>query len=578
MASACRGTVTRVPHRTLPWERPLGAVPLGGGRSRFRVWAPRADDVRLRLRGEDLPMDGEGQGVLSVEAQAGHGDDYAYVLDDVQLPDPCSRWQPDGLRGPSRVVDPGSLAWSDEGWHGVPLADLVLYELHVGTFSQEGTFAGALPHLRALRELGVTAIELMPVAAMPGERGWGYDGVYHWAVHEPYGGPECLARLVDAAHAEGLAVFLDVVYNHVGASGDQALTAFGPYFTDRYATPWGEAINFDGEGSGPVREWVLQGAQGLVHDFHLDGLRLDAIHAIYDSGARPLLEQLGRRVRRARPGALVIAESGLNDPKVIRPVEVGGLGLDAAWADDFHHALRTLVTEEREGYYAEFGDLEDLGKAMIRPHVHDGTFSTFRDRRHGAPACDRPVEQFVVFAQNHDQVGNRAFGDRLPPAARRLAAFATLLSPFTPMLFMGEEYGEPNPFLFFADHIDEEIAVATREGRRREFASFAAFAGEEVPDPMAVETFERSKLSRQEEPGLRELYRGLLALRQELRGSEAEVLSLADGALRLRRRDHTLVMNFGEHAVDLPEGEVVLSTHELEGATLGPLAGAAVHA
>ncbi|MBW3609834.1 MAG: DUF3459 domain-containing protein, partial [Actinobacteria bacterium] len=346
----------------------------------------------------------------------------------------------------------------------------------------------------------------------------------------------------------------------------------------RYVTPWGEAINFDGEGSGPVREWVLQGAQGLVGDFHLDGLRLDAIHAVYDSGARPLLAQLGRRVRRARPGALVIAESGLNDPNVIRPVEVGGLGLDAVWADDFHHALRTLVTHESEGYYAEFGDLEDLGKAMMRPHVHDGTFSTFRDRRHGAPAGDRPVEQFVVFAQNHDQVGNRAFGDRLPPAARRLAAFGTLLSPFTPLLFMGEEYGEPNPFLFFADHIDEEIAVATREGRRREFASFAAFAGEEVPDPMAVETFERSKLSREEEPGLRELYRGLLALRAKLRGREAEVLSLDDGVLLVRRGDHTLLMNFGERAVDLPDGELVLSTHDIDGGKLGPLAGAAVQA
>jgi maltooligosyltrehalose trehalohydrolase len=472
------------------------------------------------------------------------------------------------------VVDPARFAWTDERWHGVPLAELVLYELHVGTFSEAGTFAGAIPHLRALRELGVTAIELMPVAAMPGERGWGYDGVYHWAVHEPYGGPQGLAALVDAAHGEGLAVFLDVVYNHVGASGDTALTAFGPYFTDRYATPWGEAINFDGEGSGPVREWVLQGAYGLVRDFHLDGLRLDAIHAIYDSGARPLLAELGRRVRRARPGALVIAESGLNDPQVIRPAEVGGLGLDAAWADDFHHALRTLLTDEHEGYYAEFGELEHLGKAMTRPHVHDGTFSTFRGRRHGAPAGDRPPEQFVVFAQNHDQVGNRAFGDRLPPQARRLAAFVTLLSPFTPMLFMGEEYGEPNPFLFFADHIDEEIAVATREGRRREFASFAAFAGEEVPDPMAVATFERSKLSREEEPGLRDLYRRLIALRGDLRGAEVEdVATCGARGLLARRGAHTLVMNFGERPIDLPEGEVVLATHELRAGGLPPLAG-----
>jgi maltooligosyltrehalose trehalohydrolase len=567
-----------VPDRILPWERPLGATPLGDGRVRFRVWAPHAQVVHLRLGGEDLALREEGHGVLGVEARAGHGDDYAYVLDGSVLPDPCSRWQPEGLRGPSRVVDPARFAWTDEHWHGLPLASLVLYELHVGTFSVEGTFAGAIPHLRGLRELGVTAIELMPVAAMPGERGWGYDGVYHWAVHEPYGGPDGLAALVDAAHGEGLAVLLDVVYNHVGASGNKALTAFGPYFTDRYATPWGEAVNFDGEGSEPVREWVAQGAQGLVGYFHLDGLRLDAIHAIYDSGARPLLAELGRRVRRARPGALVIAESGLNDPQVIRPAEVGGLGLDAAWADDFHHALRTLLTDEREGYYAEFGDLEHLGKAMIRPHVHDGTFSTFRDRRHGAPADDRPVEQFVVFAQNHDQVGNRAFGDRLPPKARRLAAFATLLSPFTPMLFMGEEYGEPNPFLFFADHIDDEIAVATREGRRREFASFAAFAGEEVPDPMAVETFERSRLSREEEPGLRDLYRALLGLRPALRGAEARVIDQAGGRLVVGRGDHALAMNFSDGPVALPEGELVLSTHGLDGGDLPPLAGAAVRA
>ncbi|MCP9491794.1 MAG: hypothetical protein MSC31_18255 [Solirubrobacteraceae bacterium MAG38_C4-C5] len=386
-----------MPAQTYPWEHPLGATAIDAGRARFRVWAPHAEDVRLRLRGEDLTMDEEGHGVLSVEARAGHGDDYAYVLDGTVLPDPCSRWQPEGCAGPRAwSTRRGRFTWSDAGWHDVPLAELVLYELHVGTFSEEGTLGGAIPHLRALRELGVTAIELMPVAAMPGERGWGYDGVYHWAVHEPYGGPEGLA----------------------------------------------------GEGSELVREWVLQGAQVLVRDLHLDGLRLDAIHAVYDAGARPLLEELGRRVRRARPGALVIAESGLNDPKVIRPAEVGGLGLDAAWADDFHHALRTLLTDEREGYYAEFGDLGELAKALHRPHVHDGTFSTFRDRRHGASAGDRPVEQFVVFAQNHDQVGNRAFGDRLPPATRRLAAFATLLSPFTPMLFMGEEYGEPNPFLF----------------------------------------------------------------------------------------------------------------------------------
>ncbi len=571
------GSVRGMSDATLPWERPLGATPLGDGHTRFRVWAPHPGEVALRVEGVDHELRDEGHGVLVADVEAGHGDDYAYVLDGHALPDPCTRHQPNGLRGPSRVVDPARLAWTDQRWRGVPLAELVLYELHVGTFSAEGTFEGAIPHLAALRELGVTAIELMPVAAMPGARGWGYDGVYHWAVHEPYGGPEGLARLVDAAHAEGLAVFLDVVYNHVGASGDQALTAFGPYFTGAYTTPWGEAINFDDAGCEPVREWVLQGATGLVRDLHLDGLRLDAIHAVYDSGARPLLEALGARVRRAVPHALIIAESGLNDPKVVRPPEIGGLGLDAQWADDFHHALRTLVTDEREGYYAEFGHVGDLAKALGRPFVHDGTFSTFRDRRFGAPAADRPVEQFVVFCQNHDQVGNRAFGDRLPPRAHPLAAFATLLSPFVAMLFMGEEYGEPNPFLFFADHIDEEIVVATREGRRREFAAFAAFAGEEIPDPMAPETFERSKLSRTEQPGLRDLYRRLLGARRALAGQEVDEVAFDERArwLRARRGAHRLVMNFADAPLHLAdEGELVLATHLIEDGALPPLGGA----
>nr|MBA2637733.1 malto-oligosyltrehalose trehalohydrolase [Solirubrobacterales bacterium] len=465
----------------LSLERPLGARPVGDGIVEFRVWAPAPDEVGLRLRGEEHGLQDEGLGMRSAQLPAGHGDDYAYLVDGAALPDPCTRSQPEGLRGPSRVVDPGTFAWRDAGFGGVTLEDVVLYELHVGTFTAEGTFDAAIAHLDGLRELGVTAIELMPVAEFPGARGWGYDGVYLWAAQSSYGGPEGLQRLVDAAHRAGLAVVLDLVPNHVGASGGGALAAFGPYFTERYGTFWGSAMNFDDAGCDGTREWLLQGAEGWVRDFHLDGFRLDAVHAVFDAGAHHVMAAFAERVRAVRPDALVIAESGMNDPKVTRPVALGGFGHDAAWADDFHHALRTLITDERDGYYAEFGRVADLAKAFRRPFVHDGAYSAFRSKRFGAPAPDRPPQQFVVFDQNHDQVGNRAFGDRLPAPARPLAAFCTLLSPFTPMLFMGEEYGEPAPFQFFSSHIDEEIAVATREGRRREFAAFASF-GHEVPD------------------------------------------------------------------------------------------------
>ncbi|MDQ4131482.1 MAG: malto-oligosyltrehalose trehalohydrolase, partial [Actinomycetota bacterium] len=438
------------------------------------MWAPQASSLAVRLapgggrgssrrngqRARDHPLGTAGYGVFERVLDAAPGDDYFLVVDGRRHPDPCSRFQPQGVRGPSRVVDPRRFAWHDEGWSGVALSDLVLYELHVGAFTPAGTFDAIRPHLRELRRLGVSAIELMPVADFPGTRGWGYDGVYASAPHAAYGGPEGLQRLVDAAHAEGLGVVLDVVYNHVGASGVRAMRAFGPYFTERYKTAWGKAINYDGPGCDAVREWAIQSACQWVRDYHIDGLRLDAIHAIFDAGARHLLEELASRVRAARPGALVLAESGLNDPRVIRPPQAGGYGHDAQWADDFHHALRTLLTGEREGYYADFGRVADLAKAFRRPFVYDGRYSEARRRRVGAPADDRPPEQFIVCSQNHDQVGNRAFGDRMPPPARPLAAFCTLLSPFTPLLFMGEDYGEDRPFQFFTDHIEKRIVEA----------------------------------------------------------------------------------------------------------------------
>lgn len=534
-----------------PWERPLGARPVDDDRVEFRVWAPRAEELALRLRGQELPLLEAGHGVYEVVAPARAGDDYLFLLDGQPLPDPCSRWQPEGLRGPSRVV---SVAHRQTGFDPPGMAGLVIYELHVGAFTAEGTFDSAIAHLPELAEIGVNAIELMPVAEYPGRRGWGYDGVYISAAQSSYGGPYGLQRLVQAAHRAGLAVILDVVYNHVGTSGIAALDAFAPYFTEVYETPWGRALNFDQADCDPVREWVLQSAEGWVRDFGIDGLRLDAIHAIFDSSVEHIVAAAARRVHRIRKDALVIAESGLNDPRLMRPRDRGGYDCDAEWADDFHHALRTLVTDERDGYFAEFGRVAQLAKAYHRPHVHDGNYSSFRRRRFGAPADDVPVDRFVVFSQNHDQVGNRALGDRMPAPARPLAAFCTLLAPFAVLLFMGEEYGEPAPFQFFSDHIDPEIAQATREGRRAEFSAFAQFSQQEIPDPQDLATFERSKLTRRRDEALAQLYRELLAVRRELPAGDPDAISFDESErwLRVARGRFEMICNFGSEAVRLP--------------------------
>ncbi|HEX5194203.1 MAG TPA: malto-oligosyltrehalose trehalohydrolase [Solirubrobacteraceae bacterium] len=535
-----------------PWERPLGARVAGGGAAEFRVWAPTASSISLEVAGRTHPLTDAGYGVYEAALAADADEDYAFVVDGQPLPDPCSRWQPQGLRGRSRLLDARTLPAARDGFR-IPAPDeLVIYELHTGTFTAAGTFAAIGEHLEALAQLGVTAIELMPVAEFPGARGWGYDGVYLSAAQSSYGGPIELAELVAAAHAHGLAVILDVVYNHVGASGAQALTAFGPYFTDTYETPWGRAINYDDEWCDPVREWVCQSAEYWVAEMGFDGLRLDAIHAIFDSSAEHIVRAVARRVHAIKPGAYVIAESGLNDPRVMRPPQRGGYDCDAEWADDFHHALRTLVTDERDGYYAEFGRVAQLTKAFRRPHVHDGGFSEFRRRRFGAPADDVPVQRFVVFSQDHDQVGNRAFGDRMPARARPLAAFCTLLSPFIPMLFMGEEYGEPAPFQFFSNHIDPEIAEATRTGRRQEFARFAAFGdAEEIPDPEDPATFERSKLTRQVDEPTLALYRRLIEARRELPPGDADEIRFDEDRrwLLVRRGSFEIVCNFADDEI-----------------------------
>ncbi len=493
--------------------RRLGAVPCGDGAADLCVWAPHAQAVSVRS-GEEVALDREGECWVGTFS----GDDYRLVVDGEARPDPCSRWQPDGVAGPSRLLDSGAFQWSDDGWEGLTLEELVIYELHVGTFSEEGTFDGVVPRLRALRELGVTALELMPVATFPGDRGWGYDGLYTFAVHPAYGGPHGLARLVDAAHAEGLGVILDVVYNHVGP-GNEALTAFGPYFTDRHETFWGDALDYAQRG---VREWAIQNAEQWVRDFHVDGLRLDAVHAIFDDSALHVCAELKQRVG----NALVISEMEVGD---WRPVDEWGH--DAQWADRSHHELHVLLTGERDGYYADYGSVASLAEDLAG-RGHD-------------------PRRLVVCAQNHDQVGTRALGDRLPEDALRVAAAVTLFSPCTPLLFMGEEWLESAPFQFFTDHIDPAIAEATREGRRREFADFASFSGEEVPDPQAIETFLRSKLQpREPDP----LYRELLAARRDLpRELEGEADERAK-VLTLRRGGATLVADFTNRGVEFSRG------------------------
>ncbi|HEY6961571.1 MAG TPA: alpha-amylase family glycosyl hydrolase [Gaiellaceae bacterium] len=492
---------------TQVWQRPFGAVPHEEG-VEFRVWAPRASQVRVRVHGGEHDLAEVGDGVWAGEVFADAGDDYLFLVDGEAWPDPCSRFQPEGVKGPSRIVDTSAFRIADGP--ELCLDDLVLYELHVGTFTTEGTFDAIVPELRRLRELGVTAIELMPIATFPGDRGWGYDGLYTYAPHPAYGGPEGLARLVNAAHEEGLGVFLDVVYNHIGP-GNEAITAFAPYFTDRHSTPWGDAIDYSQRA---VREWAIQNALMWTTDYKVDGLRLDAVHAVYDDSPVHVLRELKERV----PG-LITSEMGPDD---FRPLEEWGH--DAMWLDNLHHELHVMLTDEHEGYYEHYGTPEGLVRELTR---------------------ERP-ERLIVAAQNHDQVGNRAVGDRLPPDAHRVALAVVLFSTCTPLLFMGEEHDERAPFQFFSDHVDPFIANATREGRKKEFEAFTQFSGEEVPDPQDVATFDRSKISHPEPDAF---YRELIALRRDL-PRELEV-QLAGRQLTMRRGDATLVADLDAKTVEL---------------------------
>lgn len=482
----------------------IGALYQGEGRCLFRVWAPRQDGVSVMLADPDkktVPLRKEGRGYWAATVEGvPPGTSYKYLMNQNQAwPDPASFYQPSGVHGPSAVWDHAGFPWRDAGWAPGELKDMFIYELHVGAFSPEGTFDGVIKRLPHLLDLGVNAVEIMPVAQFPGGRNWGYDGVYPFAVQSSYGGPDGLKRLVDACHARGLAVILDVVYNHLGPEGNY-LGQFGPYFTGRYQTPWGDAVNFDGEDSDGVRNYFICNALYWFKEFHVDALRLDAVHGIYDRSAKPILREIREHLdafsaQAGRPFYL-IAESDLNDTRLVEDISARGCGMHAQWCDDFHHALHALVTGEESGYYRDFGRMEDLIKAYREGFVYSWKYSVFRKKYFGSPSLEIPGHKFVVFSQNHDQVGNRMGGERLCQLASfeaaKLAAGAVCAAPYIPFFFMGEEYAEEAPFQYFVSHSDESLIRAVQEGRQKEFAAFQWRGA--VPDPQSEDTFARSRL------------------------------------------------------------------------------------
>lgn len=558
----------------------------------FSVWAPAAQTVKLELGGALHAMRRDDRGWWSVEQPAVSGRTrYRFVIDDGEpTPDPRSRWQPDGVHGASCAWDTGGFAQRERSaFRPRPLSEAVVYELHVGTFTAEGTYRAAMEKLPHLRELGVTHLEILPLATFPGERGWGYDGVYFYAPHPAYGTPEDLVEFIDACHAHELAVLLDVVYNHLGPDGNY-LSRFGPYFTDHWKTPWGDAVNYDAAESDEVRAFVVDNALMWLRDYGFDGLRLDAVHAIIDSRAKHLLEQLAERVgecaRECGREFILIAESDRNDPQYVRASSLGGYGLDAHWADELHHALHTVLTGERDGYYSDFGRIEDIALALREGYVFQGQYSPFRRRGHGRPPEGVRPEQLVVCTQNHDQVGNRAMGDRIAalmlPEKVKLMSALVMLSPFTPMLFQGEEWGARTPFLYFTDH-NEELGRAVTEGRRHEFAAFK-WHPDAVPDPQARASFVRSKLRWEElgEDGHRDLlawYRALLALRREhvVTGRDDRDVRFDEQLGWLTHRIGSLVVACNlsprEQTVPIPDGEwrCALSSDGAEAAAADPL-------
>ncbi len=509
----------------------LGANLIDANSVAFKVWAPNHKSVEVKViknkKNNAIPMDYIGGGYFE-QTCAGikAGDRYVYVLDGkIQRADPVSRLLPEGVHGPSEVVDSKSHRWKDHRWKGLSMREFIIYELHIGLFTAKGTFDSAIEKLPYLKQLGVTCIEIMPVSQFPGKRNWGYDGVSLYAVQNSYGGPEGLKRLVDACHQQKIAVCLDVVYNHFGPEGNY-LSEFGPYFTDKYKTPWGQAVNFDDRDCDPVRRFIIENALYWVNEYHIDALRLDAVHAIYDFGAKHILEELNDCVQ-AKALELdrkvsIIAESDLNDTRFLRDKKVGGYGLQAQWSDDFHHALHVMLSGEKRGYYSDFVSLGDFAEALKQAFVYNGKYSSFRGRRHGNSTKGLAGDQFVICTQNHDQIGNRALGDRLSTnisfGAQKLAAIALLLTPYTPLLFMGQEYGEVNPFPYFIDHSDADLVEAVRQGRKKEFKDFGL---DVAVDPKDEAVYLSAKLNwkyqnQNQSSQLLHLYRTLIQLRKNM--------------------------------------------------------------
>lgn len=483
----------------------IGAYCKGPKECEFAVWAPFRNKVDLRIIGSKeriYPMQKDDRGYWKAVVDAvGPLTQYSYILDDdLTRPDPASFFQPKDVHSPSQIVDHDSFIWKDKDWINIPLPEMIIYEIHTGTFTQEGTFKAVIPRLKELSDLGVNAIELMPVAQFPGERNWGYDGVYLFAAQNSYGGPEGLKELVNACHLNGIAVLLDVVYNHIGPEGNY-LNDFGPYFTDKYQTPWGKAINFDDQYNDEVRNYFVQNALYWFEYFHIDGLRLDAVHAIMDGSAKPFLKELGEKTAewsgKNKKDVYLIAESDLNDIKVIQPPALGGFGLQAQWSDDFHHAMHALLTKEKGGYYQDFGTLHQLKKAFEESFAYSWDYSPYRNRRHGSSAKEIPAEKFVVFLQNHDQTGNRMLGERLSKLVStdklKISAGLLFFSPYIPLVFMGEEYAEEAPFYYFVSHSDKGLIEAVRKGRAAEFSSFNW--KDEPLDPQGEKTFLDSKIN-----------------------------------------------------------------------------------
>jgi maltooligosyltrehalose trehalohydrolase len=542
----------------------------------FEVWAPRAGTMEVKIGNQKFPMEKRSRGYWSAPIEgAGPGTDYAFVIDGLEpaLPDPRTQWQPHGVHSESRLVDHSAFAWSDQDWQAQPLSSALIYELHLGTFTPEGTLKAAESRLDYLKALGVTHVELMPIANFPGKRGWGYDGVDLYAIFNAYGEPDDLKRFVDACHAKGLAVLLDVVYNHLGPVGNY-LGKFGPYFTHSHTTPWGDAVNFEEGGATEVRRFLIDNALMWLRDYHIDGLRLDAVHAYVDRSAIHFMEEITGEVRRLEAAMgkhfVLIAESDLNDPRIVKAEEAGGYGLDAQWSDDFHHALFSVISGERAGYYADFGSLAQLAKSLRRVFVYDGNYSDYRHRNHGRQIVGLSGHRFIGFVQNHDQVGNRAQGERVSHEAgvgrAKIAAALVLTAPFVPMLFQGEEFGASAPFLYFTDYDDPELGRMISEGRKKEFVAFG-WAPDQIPDPQDEQTFLQSKLNwaeltEQPHRSLLQWYKDLITLRRNQSklsdgnlnavnvrfDEDAQWLVLERGTLRV-------ACNLGKAPVDVEVGD-----------------------